>query len=224
MQNSNDTQPKCRRCGDCCINGGPALHTQDLSLVQNGDIPLSAIVTLRPGERAYDQPAQRILPLEVEILKIKGRDGSWTCRFYSPEGRTCGMYDARPAECEVLFCQDISPLAEMYDKDRLTRRDLLPEGHPLLELVEEHETKCSPLRMEALAKAAREGDEESARQLKEMVVFDKEMRRLTTEKAGLDPEMNDFLFGRPLTVLLKTMSINTYETGDTIRFAFVHGA
>ncbi len=79
MQNIHTKKPSCRRCGDCCQNGGPALHEEDMPLIQDGSIPLTSIVTLRPGERAYDQPAQKVLPLDAEILKIKGRDGKWTC-------------------------------------------------------------------------------------------------------------------------------------------------
>lgn len=220
MQISDNQTPRCRRCGDCCRNGGPALHKADLPLIESGVISLSDIVTLRAGERAFDQPAQTVMPLEEEILKIKGRDGSWTCTFFSTEGNTCGMYANRPAECEVLFCEDIGPLQAMYDKDRLTRADLLPEGHPLFELIEEHDRKCEPVRMEKLAMAAREGDRASGEQLKEMVVFDQEMRRLVPERTGMSPDLNDFLFGRPLRVLLATMNIKVYETGGTVRFNF----
>jgi len=220
LQNIEPKKPTCRRCGDCCQNGGPALHEEDLPLIQDGSIPLTSIVTLRPGERAYDQPAQKVLPLDAEILKIKGRDGKWTCAFYSPEGRACGMYNARPVECEVLFCRDIEPLAEMYTKGRLTRADLLPEGHPLLELIAEHDEKCSPARMEELAMKARTGDAEAGEALQEMVIFDMEVRRLVPEKAGMSPEMNDFLFGRPLRVLLRAININVYEVGESIRFGF----
>lgn len=194
-----------------------------MALIEDGTIPLTSIVTLRPGERAYDQPAQDIRPLEDEILKIKGRDGTWTCSFYSPEGRNCGMYDNRPIECETLFCRDIAPLEAMYTKDRLTRRDLLPEGHPLLELIAEHDEKCAPLFMEETAKKAREGDAEAGETLKQMVIFDMEVRRLVPEKAGMDPELTDFLFGRPLRVLLRTMNIKVYEVGESIRFSFAQG-
>lgn len=77
--------------------------------------------------------------------------------------------------------------------------------------------------MEEVAKKAREGDEDAGRELKEMVTFDMEMRRLVVEKAGMAPEMNEFLFGRPLRVLLRTMNINVYEVGETIRFGFAQG-
>jgi Uncharacterised protein family (UPF0153). len=214
------THATCKRCGDCCRNGGPALHRQDLPLIEDGTIPLADIVTLRPGERAYDQPAQSILPLTAEILKIKGRDNTWTCKYYSPEGRACGMYDKRPVECVMLFCGDIEPIAAMYDKDRLTRADLLPAGHPLLELVTEHDAKCSPQAMEETAKKARDGDTDAGQALKEMVVFDMEVRRMVAEKTGTSSDFNEFLFGRPLRVLLRTMNINVYEVGGSIRFGF----
>ena len=223
MQNSSNNTLSCRRCGDCCRNGGPALHIEDMPLIEDGTIQLTDIVTLRPGERAYDQPAQQIEPLEAEILKIRGRDGKWTCKFYSPEGRNCGMYDKRPIECEVLFCRDIEPLAAMYQTNRLTRTDLLPEGHPLLELIDEHNAKCSPITMEEVATKARVGDEEALETLSEMVIFDMEMRRLVPEKTGMAPEITDFLFGRPLRVLLRSMNINVYEVSDSIRFSFAIG-
>ncbi len=35
--------------------------------------------------------------------------------------------------------------------------------------------------------------------------------------------MTDFLFGRPLRTLLRTMNINVYEVGDSIRFSFAQG-
>lgn len=223
MQNTNDRNDQCDRCGLCCRQGGPALHAEDLPLIQDGTIQLADIVTLRPGERVFDQPAQRLLKLDSEIVKIKGRDNTWTCLFFSPEGNACGIYETRPVECELLFCRDTAPLAAMYEKDRLTRADILPQGHPLLELVAEHEARCAPPLVEETAKAAREGDPDAGATLREMVLYDREMRRLVAEKSGMDRGVNEFLFGRPLTVLLKAMNINVYDMGDTIRFDFAPG-
>lgn len=220
MQIPTTNEPKCHRCGQCCRKGGPALHAQDLPLIQDGTIPLADIVTLRAGEWVFDQPAQQVLPLTAEMLKIKGRDGAWTCLYLSPESNLCAVYANRPVECEVLFCADTAPLQAMYGNDRLTRADLLPEGHPLLELMAEHDRRCDPARMEALAKAAREGDREAGEALKEMVVYDMEMRRLVPQRSGMPAELNDFLFGRPLRVLLGAMNVKVYDTGDTVRFNF----
>jgi Fe-S-cluster containining protein len=213
-------EPQCRRCGECCRKGGPALHAQDLPLIQDGTIPLTDIVTLRAGEWVFDQPAQQIVQLSSEMLKIKGRDGGWTCLYLSPESNLCAVYATRPAECEALFCEDTAPLQAMYEKDRLVRADLLPEGHPLLELMADHDVRCDPARMAELAKAAREGDVDAGQALKEMVVYDMEMRRLVPQKSGQPAELNEFLFGRPLRVLLGAMKVKVYDTGDTVRFNF----
>lgn len=223
MQDTKENKLRCKRCGSCCRSGGPALHTEDLPLIEDGTIQLADIVTLRPGERVYDQPAQSILPLEEEILKIKGRDNTWTCQFFSPDGQNCGIYETRPQECEVLFCREPEPLAAIYSINRLTRTDLLPEGHPLIELIGEHDAKCAPILMEETAKKAREGDTEAGQALQEMVLYDMEMRRLVVEKAGMQESMTEFLFGRPLRVLLGTMNIKVYEMGDSIRFQFALG-
>lgn len=222
LQNTTENKLHCKQCGACCLKGGPALHTEDLPLIEDGTIQLADMVTLRPGERVFDQPAQSILPLEHEIIKIKGRDNSWTCKFYSPDGQNCGIYKNRPLECEVLFCQDTEPLAAIYNKNRLTRADLLPQSHPLMELVTEHDKRCAPQDMEEIAKKAREGDAQAGAALKEMVAYDMEMRRLLEKKGG-PAAMNDFLLGRPLRVLLGTMNIKVYEMGDSIRFNFALG-
>lgn len=224
MQNTNDNNLQCKRCGACCRKGGPALHEEDMPLVQDGTIQLSDIVTLRPGERVYDQPAQSILPLETEILKIKGRDNGWTCINFSPDGQNCGIYETRPLECELLFCLEPEALAAVYDKTRLTRTSLLPENHPLLELIAEHDKQCSPSMMEETAKKAREGNAEAGQKLKEMVLFDMEVRRLVAEKSGTSGDITEFLFGRPLRALLGTMNIKVYEMGDSVRFNFAQGA
>eukprot|EP00828_Plagiopyla_frontata_P003292 TRINITY_DN10943_c0_g1_i3.p3 TRINITY_DN10943_c0_g1~~TRINITY_DN10943_c0_g1_i3.p3 ORF type:complete len:312 (-),score=78.14 TRINITY_DN10943_c0_g1_i3:1013-1948(-) len=223
LQNTNDSKARCDRCGVCCRQGGPALHVQDLPLIQDGTIQLADIVTLRPGERVYDQPAQQLLKLDSEILKIKGRDNTWTCLFFSPEGNACGIYETRPVECDLLFCKDTAPLAAMYEKDRLTRSDILPEGHPLLDLIAEHGSRCAPDLVEETAKAARGGTQDAGAALREMVLYDQEMRRLVAEKSGMGRGVNEFLFGRPLKVLLRTMNINVYDMGDTIRFDFAPG-
>lgn len=47
-------QPSCRRCGTCCIKGGPSLHREDLPLVEEGRIRVQDLVCIRSGEMAYD--------------------------------------------------------------------------------------------------------------------------------------------------------------------------
>ena len=212
----------CTRCGECCLAGGPALHREDLPrLAPNGPIEHAHIVTLRAGEVAWDQPRQRLAPLEQEMLKIKGRGGSWACRFYASESGGCAIYEERPEECRVLFCREPGPLTEMYDKGRLTRADLLPAGHPVLELLAEHDRRCPPARMAEAAELTGADLEHMAPKLAAMVDFDERLRQRLTDEAGIDPAHLDFLLGRPAKALLAALGLRLSGEGDTARLSRV---
>ncbi|MFW5501263.1 MULTISPECIES: YkgJ family cysteine cluster protein [unclassified Maridesulfovibrio] len=210
---------ECKQCGTCCRKGGPALHTQDLPLLKEADgIDLTDIVTLRKGELAYDQPVGAVVPLDEEILKIKGSGGEWICKFLAQASNVCRIYKSRPLECQKLFCEAPEPLMEVYSKDRLSRKDVLPEGHPVLELIEEHDKKCDPAKMSELAAAAVNNWDESGKiqaDLREMLIFDGSIRELVMEKAGLPEESMDFFFGRPMTVLIKGYGIIATPNGKS---------
>lgn len=210
---------ECKQCGICCRKGGPALHIQDLPLLkeENG-IDLTDIVTLRKGELAFDQPQSAVAPLTEEILKIKGTGGEWTCKFLAPSSQVCRIYKNRPLECQLLFCEDPDPLLKIYDKDRLCRKDILPEGHPVLELIEEHDKKCSPAKMSALAADILndwDDSEELKADLREMLIYDKSIRELVMEKAKLPEESMDFFFGRPLGRVLSGHGIIATPNGKS---------
>ncbi|WP_321404982.1 YkgJ family cysteine cluster protein [Maridesulfovibrio sp.] len=210
---------ECKQCGTCCRKGGPALHTQDLPLLKEANgIDLTDIVTIRKGELAYDQPAGAVVPLEEEILKIKGSGGEWTCKFLALSSQVCRIYKNRPLECQKLFCGDPEPLMEIYSKDRISRKDVLPGGHPVLELIVEHDKKCDPAKMAEIAAAAVENwdkSEELQADLREMLIFDAAVRELVTAKAGLPEESMDFFFGRPMTIILKGYGIIATPSGKS---------
>ncbi|WP_415518802.1 MAG: YkgJ family cysteine cluster protein [Desulfovibrio aminophilus] len=194
----------CARCGECCRKGGPALHTDDLPLLRApGGPDLVHLVTLRAGEPAMDQIGGRLAPLETEIVKIKGRDGAWTCLFFSDEGSACAIYTTRPLECRILSCRDTREIERVYARDRLTRRDILPAGHPLLELVAEHERRCP---VSGYAGLLESDAPEDRRSRAAMLAWDREVRLLLTEKSGMDPAILDFLFGRPLELLTPSLT------------------
>lgn len=210
----------CKQCGTCCRKGGPALHRQDLELLRKSDgIDLNDLVTLRKGELAYDQPAGAVLPLEEEIIKVKGIDGEWTCTFFAPESNVCRIYQNRPLECQVLFCSDPEPLLEIYTKDRVKRADILPEGHPLIELISEHDAKCPMERVAEICSAIVEAEkpkdnlDEIRAELIEMVSYDKNIRDLVAEKTGMPESAMEFFFGRTLTRIVPSFGISAMPTG-----------
>ncbi|WP_035075223.1 YkgJ family cysteine cluster protein [Maridesulfovibrio zosterae] len=210
---------ECKQCGICCRKGGPALHTEDLPLIiDDKAIDLTDIVTLRKGELAFDQPESTVVPLAEEILKIKGAGGEWTCKFLALSSNVCRIYKSRPLECQLLFCEDPDPLLKIYDKGRLTRRNILPEGHPVLEIIDEHDKKCFPSKMAQLASdiLADWNDSENLKSdLREMLIYDKSIRELVTEKSGLPAESMDFFFGRPMHRVLAGYGISATPNGKS---------
>ncbi|NTV14634.1 MAG: YkgJ family cysteine cluster protein [Desulfobulbaceae bacterium] len=125
----------CRRCGTCCEQGGPALHGEDRELVDSGALAWRDLVTIRPGEPAYDQRRGQVLPAAQEFVKLAGGRSSWSCKFYEKE-QGCGIYGRRPLECRLLFCRDTGPLEAVMGRDLLSRRDLLAADDQVLPWLE----------------------------------------------------------------------------------------
>jgi len=210
----------CRRCGQCCAKGGPALHAQDVDCFGTDGLSMEHLLTLRPGELVHDQPTGKILQLDGELVKIRDAETGSACCFYAPADKSCAIYPRRPAECRALECAAPEPLKEMYEKDRLSRRDLLPEGHPLLELLEAHDEKCSPYRLSELAdKVLASGDEAAVSEIGEMLAYDQEIRSQVTRRAGLPEGADLFLFGRPLTPVLTGFGLRVEQSGSSLRLS-----
>lgn len=207
----------CKRCGTCCEKGGPGLHHVDRPLVESGSIPAKCLYTIRCGELVRDEIRGSLAPLAEEIVKIKGQAGKWTCLFYDRQEHGCRIYDHRPLECRVLNCRDTGPIEKIYNKGRLTRRDLLATVAGLWELIEEHEQRCSYVQLGA---RVREGTlkndvpkQEEA--ILETLRYDAHVRQLAVEKGGLDAELLAFVFGRPLTETIWMLGIDLVRRNGT---------
>jgi len=203
----------CRRCGTCCKKGGPAFHRRDRVFIDSGKIQLKHLFTIRQGEPVRDNVRGGLLPAATDIIKIKARPGGRTCAFYDEAAAACRVYTYRPAECRVLNCRDTRDIEAIYEKERLTRRDLLEGVSALWELVDDHQRQCAYEELLPLAGALRreksESDEEA---LLYRVRYDLHLRDVVTRKGGIDPDMLDFLFGRPLTVTLNGFGIDFRQT------------
>ncbi|MBI5518477.1 MAG: YkgJ family cysteine cluster protein [Desulfovibrio sp.] len=205
-------EPACERCGTCCRKGGPALHAEDAHLFSGEDaLELSAVVTFRRGEPMFDQVLGRAVPLQEELLKLRGVYGAWTCAHYDARSRACGLYDRRPAECRALSCQDTAPLAAMYAKNRLRRADLLPKGHAIHAVIAEHEALVPVERIAPLAELLRAGGQEgldAQDELSRMALADKAFRKSLAERAGIAPEYHEFFLGRAAAALFAAAGLS----------------
>lgn len=183
----------CVRCGDCCRSGGPALHKVDLALLRSGVLAASDLVTFRAGEPVRDQPSGVLVPLEAEIVKIRGKDNGWTCSFFRDESG-CAIYENRPAECRALKCWDTAELAAMYEHERVTRADILGPG--AMDIVTEHETRCPVPKAVELARFG------GGMKLDAMYGYDEAMRETLAHRGATGGEL-EFLLGRPLRLVVE---------------------
>lgn len=109
----------CRRCGTCCLRGGPTLMVCDAARLVSGVMTLEALVCLRAGEWARDDAHGLLRPLASERVKVAGLGGRahpWQCRYFR-QGAGCSIYAQRPAQCAALFCMDTAPLEALLDRE-----------------------------------------------------------------------------------------------------------
>lgn len=201
--NSQKTHKTCQRCGECCLRGGPAIHEADAELITNGDIPLTRLYTIRPGERAYDNVGGGLFQVTTDIIKIKSRDGASACVFYDDSAQACGIYEKRPMECRLQACWDSTPLQDAYTGDRLSRKEILVNSRWLRELIDAHEARCHFEFIYPLVEGREEGDTSAAAELTGIVNYDAHFRDVAVSKGQMPAELMDFLLGRPLAEILQ---------------------
>lgn len=203
---------ECNRCGTCCKKGGPSFHLEDKTLIERGIIPSKYIYTIRKGERYYDNVKECFSPASSDILKLKGQKGSWTCVFFNETNNNCTIYEHRPLECKVLKCWDIREIVRIYAKNRLTRQDLISSIEGLWELVKDHQERCSyGMLTFFIDSLSTEKKNEALKGILEIIEYDVKIRKLVVQKADLEPDLTDFLFGRPMTETIRIYGLKIKE-------------
>jgi len=201
-QNARITE--CIRCGTCCKKGGPSFHFADKHLIDKGIILSKHLFTIRKGELAYDNVKQELLPLSSELIKIKGKNDSGTCVFFNESEKKCEIYKNRPVECKALKCWNTREIEKIYSNNRLTRKDLLFDIEGLWELVKDHQSRCSYEKIKKILQKQDSSKNAIQKEILEIIRYDTQIRNLVVKKGGMDSEILDFLFGRPLTVTIKS--------------------
>jgi Fe-S-cluster containining protein len=197
----------CKQCGTCCKKGGPSFHKEDRRLIDQGLVPGRDLFTIRKGEPALENVRDSLISTNTDIIKIKGKPGSWECVYYDRQSRGCGIYDNRPEECRVLACWDTGPIEALYTTPHLTRKDLLSDVQGIWEMIEDHQNRCDYETILKLQERIKTHSDKTARQkIWEMVSYDRQIRRTLVENS-VAPDMLDFLFGRPLTVTLPPLGV-----------------
>jgi Fe-S-cluster containining protein len=215
----DETQTECRRCGSCCLNGGPALHTGDLDLVRGGQLPINRLITIRKGELANHPLTGRVQAIEYELVKICGTGRDWRC-FYFSTSRGCTIYASRPIACRTLKCWDPTEIAALVEKDTLTRLDILAGEDPFRPLVEEYERLCPSFNMEPIRRSLSSGPSEGLLDdLQRRVDADLNFRSRVVKDYDISLAEELFCFGRPIFQLLQAIGIGITETAGRIRLS-----
>lgn len=199
---------KCKRCGTCCKKGGPCLHLADAGLITQGIIGPADLVTYREGEPVLDPAKEEVFPLSNDMIKIKSAGDVRRCRFFD-QACGCMIYVDRPLECRLLKCWDTREIEKVFLRDTLARRDLLPEGSKLREIVDSYDRI---FRIADVLGAIAPGDDLSDG-IKAMVEADRLFRERAVSLIGIGPDTLDFFFGRAIREIVQTVTGISREEG-----------
>ena len=177
-------------------------------MIDRGVIHSKYLYTIRKGEMAYDNVRQCLEPVSSDVIKLKGKGQNWTCILFDEQQNECTIYENRPIECRALKCWDTGELEDLYARKRLKREDLIADIEGLWGIIKDHQARCNYESIQKLVDAIKSGSAGNARQkLSEIIQYDAQIRKLVVSRGGLDREMLDFLFGRPLKQTLKNYGL-----------------
>jgi len=190
---------------------------EDKNLIKKGIIQSKYLYTIRKGEPAYDNVKEHILPATTDIIKIKGQKDLFTSTFFEENDSNCTIYENRPVECKVLKCWDTREIEKFYSKNRLTRKDLIFKIKGLWDLLEDHQSRCSYEKIKHLVEAINKNKTNNALEyLKDIIWYDIHFRLFVVDKGKIDPEMVDFLFGRPLLETMRMFGFKIKQENDKL--------
>ncbi len=218
--NGMSQQNECKRCGTCCENGGPALHSQDLPLIEKGILTFDALITIRKGELAHDPVTDSIEPVPAEFIKICGTKGSWACTFYDINQKGCTIYDHRPFACGVLKCWDTEKILELAGTDLLSRHDIVKDDNPLKTRWMEHEALFPVPHLKTLSQTISRSSKKTVKKLERICNKEIAHRIRTVDQFHLSIAQELFYFGRPIFELLRPLGFTITETASGIKLKF----
>ena len=215
-------QNECKQCGTCCEKGGPALHTQDLPLIEKGFLSFDNLITIRKGELAHDPVSSSVASVKNELIKIRGIKDSWTCIFYDKTRNGCTIYDHRPHACKILKCWDTDDILGLAGKNLLSRLDIVKEGNPLRKKLIEHEALFPCPDLKTISRTITRSSKKTIKKLERISNKDLAYRIRAIEEFKLSVSQELFIFGRPLFQLLAPLGFTTRETSSGIKLGFSH--
>jgi hypothetical protein len=100
----------------------------------------------------------------------------------------------------------------------LARKDLLSNVEGLWGLVEDHQKRCSYEKLTLFIDSLKKHKQDKAlKSILDIIKYDAQIRELVVQKGGLDPEMTDFIFGRPITETIRMYGFKIKKQDDNYR-------
>ncbi len=200
------TPNKCKRCGTCCKNGGPALHVEDMPLLTAGYLATDKLITIRRGEPVFSPLTNKIEPAAMELVKLAGVGNSWVCCFYQDGDSACGIYKHRPLECRILKCWDTAELTKMIFQNTISRADIIGttkivcvgKDHAINEMINRHEQECPYEKLQLASEMKEKRESIAINVCRQIINNDLAIRQEAVRIFDLSLAQELFYFGRPM--------------------------
>lgn len=214
---SREVLPACVQCGTCCRKGSPSLQLEDLELLQAGRIPWNQLVTLRRGEPVQSPFDRKPFFLLDERIKMRERADTQECVFFNADTCLCAIYADRPVQCRAQACWDPAPAQDLAKQPYLTRRDIFKSVDLLLEIILEHDKRCSFRKLNDAFDRLIETKGETVGEVLEILSYEEHFRNFIGEKLKVPSDQVELVFGRSLTDLVPLFGFRVIEESDGSR-------
>lgn len=211
---SQEMLPICVQCGLCCQKGSPTLMEDDLEILREEHIPWNQLYTLRKGEPAHSPMTDEVFYLDEEYIKLREKPGTKTCVFFDEKSLDCKVHINRLTQCRAQECWDEEPAKLLVNEPKLTRAKLFESVEVLLEMIEEHDRRCSFYEMRNLFEDLKETGGEAASKVVEFIAFEDHYRNFVSEKLNIPEDTLDLVFGRPLSSMVRLFGFKVEVDAD----------
>jgi Fe-S-cluster containining protein len=217
MEDSQKDRTECILCGDCCRQGSPTLHREDLAILGRGGISRDRLVTLRKGEPVYSPYDEKPMYLREERIKFREKPGTRECVFLDPDASRCTIYADRPAQCRAQYCWDPGPARQVAGQPCLTRRDLFGDVDLLLQMLEEHDRRCPFSKLEEVFDRLHKTAGANLDEVVDTLAFEDHFRSFVAERFGLPESDLELFFGRSFSELVRLFGFRVEKEPDGTR-------
>jgi Fe-S-cluster containining protein len=206
--------PICRQCGECCRGASPTLMLEDLELLRDERIPWRNLMTLRVGEPAHSPLTNEAFFLAEERIKIREKTGKKECVFLIGETNLCSIYPNRPMQCRAQACWDPKLALDLAEEPCLTRRDIFRDVKVLIELLDEHDRRCSFDKLKNAFDELKQSKGKTIDQAVELLAFDDHFRNFIKETLNIPEDTVELVFGRSLADRVRLFGFRVETDAD----------